>query len=184
MPVVWSAGAPNLVLKGISAQLQSQICLSPGLVGFVGVAEVSATVGYRGAVVAAVGYRRAGRLRRSAHRSRPFPRPRPRLRRPEATHTSDHSSRTLLGIRHRRRHTRADHVTELTMTLSSAPMTLGGVASGRKCRPQPLPAAELVRAQQHHKSGAALEHNVTNPPSKCPSIRPVPTLGRCAAPLR
>ena len=45
MPVVWSAGAPNLVLKGISAQLQSQICLSPGLVGFVGVAEVSATVG-------------------------------------------------------------------------------------------------------------------------------------------
>jgi len=125
MPVVWSAGAPNLVLKGISAQLQSQICLSPGLVGFVGVGEVSATVGYRGAVVAAVGYRRAGRLRRPAHRSRPFPRPRPRLRRPEATHTSDHSSRTLLGIRHRRRHTRADHVTELTMTLSSAPMTLG-----------------------------------------------------------
>ena len=34
MPVVWSAGAPNLVLKGISAQLQSKICLSPGLVGF------------------------------------------------------------------------------------------------------------------------------------------------------
>jgi hypothetical protein len=31
----------------------------------------------------------------------------------------------FLGIR-RRRHTRADHVTELTVTLSSAPMTMGG----------------------------------------------------------
>ena len=72
MPVVWSAGAPNLVLKGTSAQLHSHMGLSPGLVRFIGVAEVSATVGYRRAVLAAAGYRRAGRLRRSAHRSRPF----------------------------------------------------------------------------------------------------------------
>jgi uncharacterized membrane protein YphA (DoxX/SURF4 family) len=43
--VALAAGAPKLVLKGPSAQLQSHMGLSPGLVRFIGVAEVSATVG-------------------------------------------------------------------------------------------------------------------------------------------
>jgi uncharacterized membrane protein YphA (DoxX/SURF4 family) len=43
--VALAAGAPKLVLKGTSAQLQSHLGLSPGLVRFIGVAEVLATVG-------------------------------------------------------------------------------------------------------------------------------------------
>jgi uncharacterized membrane protein YphA (DoxX/SURF4 family) len=43
--VAVAAGAPKLVLKGPSAQLQSHMGLSPGLVRFIGVAEVSAAVG-------------------------------------------------------------------------------------------------------------------------------------------
>jgi hypothetical protein len=96
--------------------------------------------------------------------------PRRRLRRPKATHTSDHSNRALRGIR--RRHTRADNVTELTVTLSPVPKALGVSRQAANAVIQQLPTAELVRAQQQHKSGAALEHNVTNQPStKYPSIR-------------
>jgi uncharacterized membrane protein YphA (DoxX/SURF4 family) len=43
--VALAAGAPKLVLKGPSAQLQSHMGLSPGLVRFIGVAEVLAAVG-------------------------------------------------------------------------------------------------------------------------------------------
>lgn len=43
--VALAAGAPKLVLKGTSEQLQSHMGLSPGLVRFIGVAEVLATVG-------------------------------------------------------------------------------------------------------------------------------------------
>jgi uncharacterized membrane protein YphA (DoxX/SURF4 family) len=39
------AGAPKVVLKGPSAQLQSHMSLSPGLIRFIGLAEVAATVG-------------------------------------------------------------------------------------------------------------------------------------------
>ena len=46
MPVVWSAGAPKLVLrKGTPAQLQSHMGLSPGLIRFIRIEGVmSSTV--------------------------------------------------------------------------------------------------------------------------------------------
>ena len=183
MTVVWSAGAPKLILKVISAQLYSHTGLSPGLVRFIGVAEV--LWAYRRAVLAAAGYRRRSRLRRSADRSRRLPRPRWRLRRPEGTNTCDDTNRARLGIRRRRRHTRADHVTELTVTPSPVPMALGASRRAASAVIQQLPAAGLVRAQQQHKSGAAFEDTVTNQPrTECPSIRPRSTLGQCAAPPR
>jgi uncharacterized membrane protein YphA (DoxX/SURF4 family) len=43
--VALAAGAPKLVLKGPSGQLQSHMGLSPALVRFIGVAEVLAAVG-------------------------------------------------------------------------------------------------------------------------------------------
>jgi uncharacterized membrane protein YphA (DoxX/SURF4 family) len=43
--VALAAGAPKVVLKGTSAQLQSHLGLSAGLVRFVGLAEVAAAVG-------------------------------------------------------------------------------------------------------------------------------------------
>jgi uncharacterized membrane protein YphA (DoxX/SURF4 family) len=43
--VALAAGAPKLVLKGPSAQLQSHMGLSAGLVRFIGLAEVAAAVG-------------------------------------------------------------------------------------------------------------------------------------------
>ena len=44
-PVVWSAGAPKLVLKGAPAQLQSHMGLSPGLIRFIRIEGVmSSTV--------------------------------------------------------------------------------------------------------------------------------------------
>jgi uncharacterized membrane protein YphA (DoxX/SURF4 family) len=43
--VALAAGAPKLVLKGTSAQLQSHLGLSAGLVRLVGLAEVAAAVG-------------------------------------------------------------------------------------------------------------------------------------------
>jgi uncharacterized membrane protein YphA (DoxX/SURF4 family) len=43
--VALAAGAPKVVLKGTSAELQSHMGLSAGLVRFVGLAEVAATVG-------------------------------------------------------------------------------------------------------------------------------------------
>jgi uncharacterized membrane protein YphA (DoxX/SURF4 family) len=43
--IALAAGAPKLVLKGTSAQLQSHMGLSAGLVRFIGLAEVAATVG-------------------------------------------------------------------------------------------------------------------------------------------
>jgi uncharacterized membrane protein YphA (DoxX/SURF4 family) len=43
--VALAAGAPKVVLKGTSAQLQSHLGLSAGLVRLVGLAEVAAAVG-------------------------------------------------------------------------------------------------------------------------------------------
>ena len=39
------AGAPKVLLKGTSAELQSHMGLSPGLIRFIGLAEVAAAVG-------------------------------------------------------------------------------------------------------------------------------------------
>jgi hypothetical protein len=53
---------PGLLLKGTSAQLQSHMGLGPGLVHFIGVAEISPTVGlivgrfWRPLGIAAVGF--------------------------------------------------------------------------------------------------------------------------------
>ena len=43
--VALAAGAPKLALKGTSAQLQSHMGLSAGLIRFIGVAEVAAAAG-------------------------------------------------------------------------------------------------------------------------------------------
>jgi hypothetical protein len=116
--VAFTAGAPKLVLEGTSAQLQSHMGRSPGLVRFIEFAEVSATVGFivglfwrplgiaaaigvAALLIGAVGFHAKGRP----------------LFRPEDAQSSDLTNRAVFRGRRRRSRTHADNVTELTATL-------------------------------------------------------------------